>query len=212
MPNAVSLGDLIQVKLYTYNGTQQGINVLHYVVTSRLGLTVNDQHVASQMDINAALRYKAYMPASCEYLGTRVQIIAPVPFPAVIATAQAGVGTQANDPLPPMASMLISTRTNVTGPKGRGRVYLPFWGEGQSDIDGKPSAAAMALATAWGNDILDSVTVANGADSIIMDPIVYSKVTPAARNVMTTFTVKTQWATQRRRGKLNKADTRGPQP
>jgi hypothetical protein len=192
------------------SGVQQGINVLHFQVNSVAAPGVTDQDMATSMDAALAAPYKAYLPTSCEYLGLRVQIIRPNLKPAVIAIGNRGIGTEASDQLPSQATLLLSPRTAVAGRKGRGRCFLPFWGKAASTIAGGPTGAAVALAQTVSNILYGARVLNAGAFACNIIPVLVSRNAPLTQIPVTSVLIRTAWATQRRRSKINKPDVFGP--
>lgn len=210
MAYILQLSDVIQFKFFCNNLIQNGINVLGYQVGITTVAGVTDQDAATAISGVAAPLYKAYLSTQNRYAGVKAQVIRPVLQPAVISTNANGNGTQATDPLPPQVAFLLSPRTAVAGRKGRGRVYLPFWNEGQSDSPGSPNAGAIALATAWSNGLFATLSVTVGGSTITLKPVIVSRTLPITQIPVTSVVIRTAWATQRRRSLITKPDVLGP--
>lgn len=210
MPNALFLNDVIECKFFCNDQVQNGINVIHYMASATVGGGVTDQDVANAMSTSVAPLYKNYLAVGNRYAGLRVQIVNPNLFPAVVSLNGAGAGVNVSDALPPSASFLLSPRTNIAGRAGRGRTYLPFWNEDQSNVGGHPTAGAIALATAWSNGVFATLNVVVGGNSVTLTPIIWSRRAPLARNQVLNVVIRSEWATQRRRSFINKPDVLGP--
>lgn len=206
----LNLNDIIEVKHFCSLGNQQGINVLHYRVRAKAGAGLTDAAVAGLMSSVIGPLYKAYLPTVARYEGCRIQVVWPLPVQvAVPDTSGAGVGTIATDPLPSQAAMLAKKATTLAGRRNRGRIYLPFWGESQSDATGKPSAAAIALAATLLTAELVETIYGPGADTVTLTPILWRKGGPDYQDVVQVI-IRSAWATQRRRSLINRGDQIGP--
>lgn len=210
MPTPLVLNDILEVKFYNADGKQQAINTLHWLVTALAGTSRTDEQVATALGTVAAPLYKAYMPATAEYLGVRVQVIGRSPKPiAQISLAGAGQGTDATDPMPSFVSGLITKRTDFAGPSGRGRVFLPFWPEDLNNADGEPSAAAVVLMDNWGGALLGQQVVAGGGNSVTLSPVLHNRTT-LSNTVITDYLIREEWYYQVRRSNAKRPDVFGP--
>lgn len=210
MAAILNVGDIAEVKFFCSDGAQQGINVLHYRCRVKAGAGISDAALAGLMSAAAATVYKAYLPTVCRYEGVRVQLINPLPVQAAqVSTAGSGAGSVITDPLPPQASLLAKKNTTLAGRRRRGRIYLPFWGESQSDSAGKPTAGALTLADNVLNVLLIETVWGTAPDTVTMTPVLYNKALNDWQEVIS-YTKRTAWATQRRRSLINKGDVIGP--
>lgn len=210
MANPLLLSDVIQIRTFCSAGPQNGINVFSYQVTGVVGGGVTDQDVANALSTRVAPLFTDYFTPAVFYNGLRAQVIRPGLKPFVTSTNGAGTGLIVSDILPPQTALLLSLRTNVAGPRGRGRIYLPFWNEGQSDVNGIPTAGALAFATAWSNGMMAVITVLVGANTVTLTPVVVSRTPPETQIAVSSVVIRTRWATQRRRSLINRADVLGP--
>lgn len=203
-------GDVIEFKTGCKNANQNGLNVLHYAVTSIVGTAPTDAQVAAVLDLVAAPLYTAYLPTVCSYLGSRFQVVFPLPIQvAVITTTNAAAGAQGSSPIAPATTLLLTKRTATAGRVGRGRTYLPFWSENGNDAQGAPSAGSITFGTNWATSMLQPLTFVIGAGTIILTPVLFNKFTGFTK-VITSTVVRTNWATQRRRSAINRGDSPFP--
>jgi len=207
---SVGLSDVLEVRAYCNDQTQNGINVLHYAVTSIVGVPLTDQQIADVVSATLAGGYKPYMPAQANYAGITLQIVNPIPAPRVRSVIAAGPGAVAGDSLPPEVTLKVGTRAAVVGRRGRGRSFLPFWGESDNDINGRPNAGAQASASGWAALAYNTITTAVGANSVVISPIIWSKNFAPARNFVTSVQVPAVWTHMKRRSFANKSDVLGP--
>jgi len=107
------------------------------------------------------------------------------------------VGTSGVQPLPNQLAALISWGSDLRGPGGRGRTYIPGFSEAYSN--------GVFLESALVDSLGDFVTTLNGGHSVYFQPAVISRYLhleprdPAISNRFTSGTIHNQWATQRRR-------------
>lgn len=210
MATTLTAGDTLEVKLFSQNLAQQGINVLHYIVTGIAGGAMTDQTLATNLDGSFAPLYKAFLPTVCAYKGLRLQKIFPLPVAAaVVATGNAGAGLRAFDPLPSQAAMVIKKASNLAGRINRGRAYLPFWSEAENDASGFPTAGALVFADNWRNFALNTIVVVVAGVTVTLTPVIWHDATVSV-TIITGSVVRERWGTQRRRSEINKADVIGP--
>jgi len=210
MSHTFAVNDKVEVKFFMKYGSQSAINVLHFNVSATGGVSLTDAALASEISAAAADLYQAWFTAEVNYLGCTVQQVAVNPQPvSQLSVTGAGVGAVAGDTLPPVVTLLLSKRTLLAGPSRRGRVYLPFWAESHSDVNGAPTAGAKTLAGDWADQFLDTNTYAVGANSVTLQPGVFSGTT-AGFTALASYIIRQQWATQRRRSAINRGDSFGP--
>lgn len=212
MSHVLIVNDILRARYFTSAGdVQSGINVVGYRVSNVVAPGVTDQDVADHLSGLAAVKYKAYLSQEAKFEGVSVQVCRPVVFPTVTSTQGSGVGARATELLPFQATMLFSLRTPQAGPKGRGRTFLPFWSEGDNSATGEVEGAASTL----GENVIDVIiaphTINVGAFALTIMPVIISNAKGVAANFDITHTqARLQWATQRRRSRINKPDTLGP--
>lgn len=206
MATTLALGDIIRVRVACYTSNQQGINVVHYRVSTSNGSGQTDAQVALALDTNLEVRYKAVISAQARYRGVSVQKIRPLPvaYPQV-STAFDGVGTVAGDMLATQVSGIVTAITNLAGPKYRGRVYIPFPGEGNSDADGIPTNAYVGNIDDIGDELFSPISVGVGPNDIVLTPVINHRATATYTDI-TGWIARQKWATQRRRGSYGKTN------
>jgi len=207
----VLLNDVLQVTFgCRFNDLQNGLNRIQYTVTATAGPAPTDQATANALSSTVAASYKNYLNSASTYNGLRMQIVGgSPPAPGVSAITGAGPGTAIGDPLPPQVAMLFTKKTAVAGKQGVGRLYLPFWGEGDNNADSKPTAAALALGQTLATLLLNPISVIFGGTNLILTPCLTKKpgwlYVPITGNIQ-----RTNWATQRRRSLVNRSDAPFP--
>jgi len=200
MAIALAVNNIVQTRMYCTLDNQVSINSLFFLVNSIGTPAATDADVATFMDTAVGAAIKAMLPTASEYRGFQAQIVWPNPRrPAQTGNAGAGAGTVASDPLPTQVTGLVFLTSNIAGPGGRGRIYLPFPTESQNDASGLPTAGYQTLAgaviTAW----FGASAIAEGGRTANLVPVLYKRSAHTTTQLITGG-VRAKWATQRRRG------------
>lgn len=114
------------------------------------------------------------------------------------AITSANVGELTGDALPYQCAGGITFRTGIPGRSTRGRIYFPFPSESETDTDGLPSGAYLALLVGVATTYLTPVAVTSGGNTTTLRHVVYSP-TLGGSNVSLNATVRETYHTQRRR-------------
>lgn len=197
----MEIGDLLEVKIFCRRVTQAGINIRHYNVIAKGGAGVSSTDIAAFLDPIFAPLYKAVLTAEGRYEGVTCQRIRPVP-PLVegISASASGFGTVTGDTLPKQTAGVISLVTEFAGRRYRGRVYVPFPGETDSDSTGAPVAAYVTRLQAIANAFLPIRVITVGINSNQIQSVVFSRVPPETRTPVVGAVAVNIFGTQRRRG------------
>lgn len=208
---AAAVNDIYRVTVGCQWGVQAGVNVTHWFVSAIGGASVNDSDIAAHFDATFAVLYKPLIHNNSRYEGVKVQKIRPLPVSlAAISTANAGVGTGGAAALPPQVAGLISLRTAFSGRAFRGRIYLPFPGEGDNiDATGRPEVLYVNTATTLGTALVTPQVVTAGANTATLRCGIYRRSNFTINTVQAAI-VRSLWATQRRRGDFGQPNPLGP--
>jgi hypothetical protein len=201
----LQMGDIVRAVFFSRLFSQNGLIVHHYKVSSQLGLGAWEGDAADTLSSTVGVSVRAAMSSAASYLGCTVQVIAPLGADVVGSTDGTGVGGLDGDPLPLQTAGLISLRTGQAGRSFRGRKYIPFPSEGMSDLQAKPLAAYTNLLSAVLQELLMIRTIGAGANTSEITPIIWSRTRNTA-TPLSTGVVRGDWATQRRRSQVTKAD------
>lgn len=192
-------GDIIQVKFVTRLDDQTAYNVRHWQVVNKAGTGAT---IAQFMDaINTVFRtdYLAVLNANAEYRGVTCQRVYPLPADNEVFQSDPDIGAVAGDPLPRQTCGLISLRTGIAGKRNRGRVYIPFPSEADSNATPAPSATYITRLGTLGGLFTTAVAWGTAPNTNQAVPVIYHRdnhtVVP-----LQSFLVRSAWATQRRRG------------
>jgi hypothetical protein len=196
-------GETLQIKVYTYQDQQVGINTYHWDVDA--GTVVGSptlEALCDLRDLDHALLWAPIMASTAEYLGTSVQAIYPLPRSAIIRDGSATTaGTAVGDPLPKQICGLLSFLPSVGGVGSRGRIYLPFPAEDNNDASNQPDAGYRTLLTAIADDIALGRTITTGpGDTFNFTPRIFKRSNPLISPGIIGYQVAARWATQQRRG------------
>lgn len=194
-------GDLIQITFYNKLGEQAGLNVRHYsaVNGTKVGSPTLTQVAGEVSDIFGVL-YKDVMSVEASYRGVGAKVLKPAQTLEVYSINQQGNGSYIGDPLPTQTRGIITLRTNLAGPRNRGRVYVPFPSEDANDSDGRPDTTYFSFLDNLATNLDDVVSINDGAgNEIQLTPVVYSRKFDTVQAV-TGHTTRTRWGTQRSSG------------
>ncbi len=202
MAKILALNDIVELRVGASQTNQAAFNVTHWRVSAFTGGSALDVAFATAMEALLAPPYKAAMTTIAKFEGVRAQVVWPRPLPvAVISKALTGLGTAGANAMPAQVSGLITLRTNMAGPGGRGRLYIPF--PDMSGNDGVTNAPDLAvyipLLDNIGAAIATPLTVGVLGNTATLEPGLWNRTT----HVFTPLTNVTSvhlWATQRRRG------------
>lgn len=207
MPSPLSVGDKVEVIVYSQAQEQYAANVYSYRVSSTGGPATTD---LSALNLIAPLLRGVYvevLPAAGTFWGVRLQIISPTRRPSQFNISQRGIGVLAGDILPTQTTGLIQSRTNVVGRSKRGRAYIPFPTEGVSDAAGLPTAAYLTKLGDVAAMVYTPFTL-NGAGgaTVTLTPTVHSRKLASWEDI-TGFTRSDYWATLRKRAGRSRSDS-----
>lgn len=209
MASNVVIGDTLQIKIYCKFRDQIGLNVRYLQVTNTTGASVTDQEVADRVALDVDALYRELLSIQARFEGVSAQIVLPVARDTVYSNNGAGAGLTSGDPLPSQTCGLITLRSGFAGRSGRGRMYIPFPGEGDNDtVNATPSASYMDKLAVLGEYFESFAVVTVGANSATMRWVITNYPDPAPGFVGILDTIPRQkWATQRRRGAFGRPNS-----
>jgi len=202
----VSLSDKVQLRVVTFQGDQLGENVSVWVCTASTLVKVDLDDFAATFDGLMAPLYKPILTSSATYRGVSGRIIFPVINKTIefASIANVGPGTSGAISAPTQTCGLITKRTGILGPGGRGRNYLPFMSTNDIDTGGVPAPAYLAnvapLAAIYQTPI---IVPGAGGGTATFTPYVWSYTANAGQAVLT-CTAVSKFATQKRRGEFGR--------
>lgn len=205
MAVALAVGDICEVKIHCGSLTQRSVNVRHYRCSSIAGNSATDADFATRFSTLVAAHVKALVSSQATFLGVTAQIIRPTRRPVQVETAGANIGSVQGEQLPRQSCGLIKLASNVASKSGRGRIYVPFPGEGDNEASAKPSNDYLQRLDTLGEDLIIELVAGNAGDTATMKPCLYKRSTHATLDI-TSQTIRPYWATQRRRSDTGGGD------
>lgn len=200
MPAALAVGDRVQVRIWSSDAEQASVNTVYYKVISLAGTGASDARLATDFDAVIAAAMKNLLNVSARYDGVQVTIVNRLPLPvSQTGNVNAGLGTRGINSLPRQAAGILSIRTDIAGPRGRGRLYLPFPSGVDNTDPGRPLGAYITNAELLGADMLAFASTGVGANTANLQWVVWSKV-HAAMIPVVNYIVPPFWATMKKRG------------
>lgn len=209
MPHFPVVNDRLQLRVWCADAEQAAVNTFYFKV---YGITNNptDQMVADHWATTLKPLYTAILNNDSFFQGVQVRIDnrLPLPVQANAVDGFPGAGTAGTPGLSRQTCGLITFRTDVAGPRGRGRTYLPFPAVADQDVPDGPVAGyrvrAAAIVTAL-EGTGGSTVITSGADVIFINFVHWSK-KYGTMDLFTPSTVSTKWATLRKRGSFGRAN------
>lgn len=206
MADTFTVGDTIEVTMWSQDSEQAGLCVFHYrVITAPVGL-VKLSAAPGAMFTALSAPFAGCMSLNASVHGFIVKRVRPgIPTIPYFSTSFSIPGTLTGDQLPRQVSGLMTKRTGSPGKSGRGRIYVPFPTEVMSSSAGEPTGPYSTLLGTLRTAMLANVNVVDGINTAILSPAVFSR-TLGIDSLMTDITARTHWATQRRRGSLGRSN------
>lgn len=205
------LNDVYQVKVFTRNiqaGVQQtvAVNIMHYRVGLVSGTGPTDFQIAAAMDGVWGPAMINVIPILCQYYGTSIQKIFPLPIvERVINIASRNVGARVLEMGAPQLTGMITKTTGLAGRKFRGRFYVPFPAE-DDNLTGTPEAAYLGLLGPLANTIFTGIVAGLPPNTAPLFPCLFRTGAPPNTTDLTGATVRPYFGTQRRRGQASGPD------
>jgi hypothetical protein len=213
--------DVLEARIITFDPTapsQVGINVMHWQVTSTVGVGVSQQLIAAALDTRIAALYKNLISSSVTYRGVIIQKVWPLPrVVAEFSVASTSGGSTAATQAPTQVAGLVSFRTAKAGRAFRGRMYLPFLGSGSIDAGGNATAPYVTALQAFATALIPALTVTSAGNSNTMTPQIYHPrgygappVNLHSVDTIVSATASPLLATIRRRGNYGRSNSSSP--
>jgi len=141
MTFALQSADIAEVSCFTKFDEQVGINRWHFNISITAG-TATDEDVLNALEPPVRTVYQALLSSVSEFSGIGVVVwrAAVKQTNALYLPSPPASGGVAGDPLPGQVSGLIKKVSNLPGKKAYGRCYIPFPGEADNSVAGRPVA------------------------------------------------------------------------
>jgi len=200
MPN-VTASHVAEIQIWSSFGEQAAVTTRHLL--SRVGnVSIPIATILAEFDSIIAAPWKAILTEEARYDGLRGRVLTPTETQWEAEINSAGVGTVIGEPLPRQVSGIVTMNTAVFGRKGRGRLYLPFPSEEDSEPTlGIPGSAYVTAAQSIGDFFTQPLVVTIAAVNYSLDWVLQSVTDGVPSYFLYTGAVaRPRWATQRRRG------------
>lgn len=205
----VAVGDILEVKIACYCRDQLALNLVHCRMTVIPGAAPTYPKLAEGAESIWAVSVKAAINSEADFLGVTIRSVYPAPLgQEYISTLLAGTGGGAGDVLPLQVTGIVTKRTLAPGRKYRGRMYVPFPGEGDSAVTGKPNAGYLTKIDALSSILKSAATATAWGAGVTGEWIVYRRTTPLDSRAISGTTNQPKFATQRRRGSYGRPNAR----
>lgn len=201
MPTTLQDNDVLLIRPLWVCGTQIGLNMLHYRVTSTTGAGVTDEQAAAEWDDLCAPAYKAICTSQATYRGVDVRRIAPTLTAPLTWTVSLGAGGVAADAMSRQTCGIITKRSLLAGRANRGRIYLSFPAETSNDSTGSPNGTYLVGAQALADLVCGDIAVISlaPAGTAILRPIIRHVLLGTNTDIADGL-ARNKWATQKSRG------------
>lgn len=199
-------GDIYEAKMFSRHTDQVAVTRRYYRSENQAGTGATQAQVTTAIANQLATVFSTMLNTAAEYRGMTVQRIVPQPR-TVESTSLfgAGFGLEVGDCLPRQVRGILSLRTAFAGRQYRGRLYIPFPGEGSNDADATPTAAYLVKLNAFGAAVIATLAgVGGGGNTEDLKPVLCGfaagNPVPIRVNELANYLARDRWATQRRSG------------
>lgn len=204
---AMAVDQVHMLTIWTQSGDQGGLMTRHYRVSSITGVGATEQEVVDAMSSFWDAFIKPMLTNTATYDGCTLQKVKPLPKGnRYVSFNDAGAGTAGTDPLPRQVSGVISLRTALAGREFRGRVYMPFPDESDSDAD-NPSVGYQVALAALAAELDNNRVIIGAGGSTTLVPVIYSRKLDQVNDIVQAI-ARSTWGTQRRRGSFGQPNKR----
>jgi len=167
MGTAVQANNLLAIRSWNTLQDQAAVTTFNWQCISVTGGGITDQDFADAHNTTYGTLHKNSMPPSATHRGIQCYIIqrtGALP-PPVKSIGAAGDGTVGTNPVPKNTAAILKYSGFARGPRGRGRVFLPFISTDLMTIFGLPDAALDILLNSFASFLLTPMVVTVGANS-----------------------------------------------
>jgi len=200
MPNELVAGEIVEMKVYCSLGNQVSINTRHYKVGDVIsGAGRTDVQVAEYLSDHFKDMFTALMNEHADFRGVTVRCIRdPLPE-AAIKDEGFATGQIIGDALPSTVCGIITLKTGLSGPAFRGRIFVPFPGEGSNSVSGTPTTVYRDDLNVLGAGLVETLTVIDGADGVVLVPVLSRRPNYVTNTPLTGYLSRLYWGRQKRR-------------
>lgn len=208
---SLAAGDPFQFRMLCKAADQISVNVLHAKVTAVGTPFVTDQDFCDAFSLGMSTIYLPMINVNAIYYGAIMSLRVGSTWMQV-ATSREGtdVGDGTGDLLPRQSAAILTLTTGTPGRSNRGRVYVPFPGEGFCNVDGHPNSTLTGAMSILGSAMRGPTPVnapnpINGAMTFTGQ--IFHRGNPGTYTPVTGFVPRARFGNQRRRGDYGKPNT-----
>lgn len=198
MPFFPSLDDVLQVRVVSHYDNQNGINIRHCKVTQIDGAGVQMDEIARELDQDIGPLIKPLLGSFATYRGTEVKNLTGAKNVPIHSDLAAGPGTGGAQPMSKQTSGIATIRSDQAGRQFRGRIFVPFPAEEESESPGKPTAGYVTALGTYAGYFTGTLIIGGAPDTITIQWGIWSRQTQTLTPA-TGLVARDKWATQRRR-------------
>lgn len=201
-----NVNDVLELRIACTQNGQWAINVVHFLVTAKVGGGATLADLVGAVNSSLIGKIEDCLCNAATYHGSALRRIFPGPPTIAEAAYSDSTGAAGADPQPDQVSSLVTWRTAFAGRKYRGRIYIPFPPKQVVSALGICTAGHIAKLAIVAATLLNGYTVTPAVGvSTTIKPVVYHR-QDHTWDLMTNYTVRGAFATQRRRSQLGGGD------
>lgn len=196
----------LRLLVYAWESGQISVNRFQYLWLSTTGTGATYGDIAWAFNSLIQTTFLACMANTARFLGCKFSddVKPLINIPGVTYDGNFGTYFGAGATLPTVVCGILSKQTNIAGPGGRGRNYMPFPAASASDSTGAPVAGYQSAVESFGFAALGLpgagiVTVTGLAGNIYLFQSIIHHVGGGSSNI-SDCAASGLWASQRRRG------------
>jgi hypothetical protein len=209
MTRPLALNDVLEVRAWTTCGNQAAVNTTFWMVNAVGGPPPTNQDAVGAFDAIFGPFYQGLLCPDARYNGCQLAMPLIVPQPLTVSSiSAAGVGTFVGVTAARQAAGLIHLQTNFSGPRYRGRNFIPFIPAGGYAVDGTLTVAYELALALLANAIEGPVTVLGGGGTALCNPVIFHRsptIVPRT-TLVTNVAISRFIATQKRRGDFGRVN------
>jgi len=205
MPNPLVDDAVYKMTVVCSTAFQVSNNVLYLRYRKLTAPDITEEAAAASLSDDIAEQYKAVMSSAAKYEGVFLQRVFPTTGPVIQDDTDNGPGVLDDGLMSTQTAGLFTIRTGLGGRRHRGRKYIPFPDEVSNTSVGRPSADYLTVLSNLATELTTVFPVAAGGGTGEFDPVLYN---PESNlfDLITGYTLRKNWATQRRRSQVNRPD------
>ncbi len=206
----ILVGDILLARAWCTAGGQAAVNTYGYECIASAGAGATDVDFLSQLTGSFSAFYKGLLPPNCTYDGLQGYFIARpsggVMPPPVSDVTGAGAGVTGTTCIPRGMAGIMKYATNIRGPGGRGRVFLPFVSQNYQDTTALPTNAYQVFVNSFASALLATLIVGTGGNTVtlIWSLVHRKKPDPITGHQITTAESAQKWGQMHKRGEYGR--------